>query len=130
MEKAKHIDIIQYGNFIRQNDITPKEYSYLTEDKLVNEMQVQIDDVKDLIKYCKKESREYKKELKRIDKGESNPSGEEFKKLMQNYRYSRTLENDLNDLLDTMGKEDWLLFKFHEDSLDMLDAEKLMFSQK
>ena len=85
---------------------------------------------KDLIKYCKKESREYKKELKRIDKGESNPSGEEFKKLMQNYRYSRTLENDLNDLLDTMGKEDWLLFKFHEDSLDMLDAEKLMFSQK
>ena len=130
MEKAKHIDIIQYGNLIRQNDITPKEYSYLTEDKLVNEMQVQIDDVKDLIKYCKKESREYKKELKRIDKGESNPSGEEFNKLMQNYRQSRTLENDLNDLLDTMGKEDWLLFKFHEDSLDMLDAEKLMFSQK
>jgi DNA repair ATPase RecN len=129
--KQKHIEIYQYGNLIHKNDITTEINQYLQNTYQKDQIKLTKNQIKKLIQQSQKESKQYKKTLKELDQHKIELNQEEFKNLMRSYRHTRTLEEDLKNITDTLNNTDWLLIKIRNNSLDTLEQEKenILFSR-
>ena len=122
IKMTQNIKIYKYGNKIGEYKITDKDYNYLIKDsktKKPSQIKLTPSIIEELIQFLKKESDNLKQELKNNDLGEKNLNDEEFKNLMQSYRYSKTFQEGLLELQETMEDTDWFLIKFLDEKISL-----------
>lgn len=122
IKMTQNIKIYKYGNKIGEYKITDKDYNYLIKDsktKKPSQIKLTPTIIEKSIQFLKKESDNLKQELKNNDLGEKNLNDEEFKTLMQSYRYSKTFQERLLELQETMEDTDWFLIKFLDEKISL-----------
>ena len=122
IKMTQNIKIYKYGNKIGEYKITDNDYNYLIKDsktKKPSQIKLTPSIIEELIQFLKKESDNLKQELKNNDLGEKNLNDEEFKTLMQSYRYSKTFQEGLLELQETMEDTDWFLIKFSDEKISL-----------
>lgn len=122
IKMTQNIKIYKYGNKIGEYKITDKDYNYLIKDsktKKPSQIKLTPTIIEKSIQFLKKESDNLKQELKNNDLGEKNLNDEEFKTLMQSYRYSKTFQERLLELQETMEDTDWFLIKFSDEKISL-----------
>ncbi len=122
IKMTQNIKIYKYGNKIGEYKITDNDYNYLIKDsktKKPSQIKLTPSIIEELIQFLKKESDNLKQELKNNDLGEKNLNDEEFKNLMQSYRYSKTFQEGLLELQETMEDTDWFLIKFLDEKISL-----------
>ena len=122
IKMTQNIKIYKYGNKIGEYKITDNDYNYLIKDsktKKPSQIKLTPSIIEELIQFLKKESDNLKQELKNNDLGEKNLNDEEFKTLMQSYRYSKTFQERLLELQETMEDTDWFLIKFSDEKISL-----------
>ncbi len=122
IKMTQNIKIYKYGNKIGEYKITDKDYNYLIKDsktKKPSQIKLTPTIIEKSIQFLKKESENLKQELKNNDLGEKNLNDEEFKTLMQSYRYSKTFQERLLELQETMEDTDWFLIKFSDEKISL-----------
>ena len=122
IKMTQNIKIYKYGNKIGEYKITDKDYNYLIKDsktKKPSQIKLTPTIIEKSIQFLKKESDNLKQELKNNDLGEKNLNDEEFKTFMQSYRYSKTFQERLLELQETMEDTDWFLIKFSDEKISL-----------